>query len=153
MESGLLEVGTRKQTENDEKQAGCRLAVVRREAPAVLMWPYRRRELQRGCCGGHGCRRGCRGRREAPAMLLWPCRRRELQRGCCGGRGCRRGCRGRREALAMLLWPCRCRELQRGCCGGRGCRGRRSCRGTYLVGVVDSQLTAARGRNVGSCWV
>ena len=107
MESGLLEVGTRKQTENDEKQAGCRLAVVRREAPAVLMWPYRRRELQWGCCGGRGCRRGCRGRREAPAMLLWPCRHRELQRGCCGGRGCR-----------------------------RGCRGHRGCRGTYLVGVA-----------------
>ena len=70
MESGLLEVGTRKQTENDEKQAGCRLAVVRREAPAVLMWPYRRRELQWGCCGGRGCRRGCRGHRGCRGTYL-----------------------------------------------------------------------------------
>ena len=52
MESALLEVGTRKQTENDEEQVGCRRVVV----------------------GVASYRRCCCGRHELPAVLLWASR-------------------------------------------------------------------------------
>ena len=72
MESGLLEVGTRKQTENDEEQAGCRRAAV-----GVA-------RLRRCCCGPVGvvsCSRAAVGVAVAVAVAVGVGR---LRRCCCG---------------------------------------------------------------------
>ncbi|WKA00228.1 hypothetical protein VitviT2T_018608 [Vitis vinifera] len=72
MESALLEVGTRKQTENDEEQVGCR-----RAAMGVA-------RLRRCCCGPVGvmsCSGAAVGVAAAVAVAVGVAR---LRRCCCG---------------------------------------------------------------------